>query len=142
MANSEKSLPFDRRRFLQCSAMAAATLGGSLLTRGWWKPSGAGLLQGASQLDDVGPGDGIEQPNVLFIAIDDLNDWVGHLGGHPNACTPNIDRLAAQGVTFTNAFCSAPGCNPSRVSLFTGIRPSTSGVYTNLQKRSNRVVAQ
>ena len=69
--------------------------------------------------------------NVLFIAIDDLNDWVGCLGGHPQSQTPNIDRLASQGVSFTRAYCSAPACNPSRISLLTGLRPSTSGVYHN-----------
>ena len=73
------------------------------------------------------------RPNVLFIAIDDLNDWVGCLGGHPDARTPNIDRLASQGVNFTRAYCSAPACNPSRASLLTGKRPSTSGVYRNDQ---------
>lgn len=68
-------------------------------------------------------------PNVLMIAVDDLNDWVGPLGGHPLAKTPNFDRLAAQGTTFTNAHCQAPLCNPSRTSLLTGLRPSTTGVY-------------
>ena len=67
--------------------------------------------------------------NVLFIAIDDLNDWVGCLGGHPQAKTPNIDRLAARGTLFTNAHCQAPLCNPSRSSLLTGLRPSTTGIY-------------
>ena len=74
-----------------------------------------------------------EQPNVLFIAIDDLNDWVSCLGGHPDARTPNIDRVAARGVNFTNAYCSAPACNPSRASLMTGWLPSESGVYINPQ---------
>ena len=69
--------------------------------------------------------------NVLFIAIDDLNDWIGCLGGHPDAKTPNLDRLASKGMLFTHAYCSAPVCNPSRASLMTGILPSTSGVYTN-----------
>lgn len=72
-------------------------------------------------------------PNVLFIAIDDLNDWVGFLGGHPQARTPNLDRLASRGVAFTNAHAVAPACNPSRTALLTGIRPSTSGVYYNGQ---------
>jgi arylsulfatase A-like enzyme len=72
-----------------------------------------------------------DKPNVLFIAVDDLRDWVGHLGGHPNAKTPNIDRLAKQGVSFTRAYCPAPLCNPSRVSLLTGVAPSRSGVYGN-----------
>ena len=69
------------------------------------------------------------KPNFLFIAIDDLNDWVGCLGGHPQAITPNIDRLAAQGVLFTNAHCQSPVCNPSRASLMTGLYPSTTGIY-------------
>ena len=73
------------------------------------------------------------KPNVLFIAIDDLNDWVGCLGGHPDVKTPNMDRLAKRGVLFTHAYCSAPACNPSRASLLTGILPSTSGVYHNDQ---------
>ena len=74
------------------------------------------------------------RPNILFIAVDDLNDWVGHLGGHPQAETPNIDRLAKRGITFTRAYCSAPLCNPSRVSLLTDIEPSKSGVYGNGEK--------
>ncbi len=67
--------------------------------------------------------------NVLFIVIDDLNDWVGCLGGHPQAKTPNIDRLAAAGTLFTNAHCQAPLCNPSRAAVMTGLRPSTTGIY-------------
>lgn len=72
-------------------------------------------------------------PNVLFIAVDDLNDWIGCLGGHPDTRTPNFDRLARKGVLFTNAHCAAPLCNPSRAALMTGVRPSTSGVYQNNQ---------
>src|SRR5215217_7861685 len=73
------------------------------------------------------------RPNVLFIAVDDLNDWIGCLGGHPDVKTPNMDKLAARGMLFTKAYCAAPVCNPSRASLMTGIRPSTSGVYENKQ---------
>jgi iduronate 2-sulfatase len=69
------------------------------------------------------------QSNVLFIAIDDLNDWIGCLDGHPNSKTPNIDRLAEKGVLFANAQCQAPNCGPSRASVMTGLRPSTSGIY-------------
>ena len=69
------------------------------------------------------------KPNILFIAIDDLNDWVGPLQGHPQVQTPHMDRLAARGTVFTNAHCQAPICNPSRTSLMTGLRPSTTGVY-------------
>ncbi|MES2658502.1 MAG: sulfatase-like hydrolase/transferase [Verrucomicrobiota bacterium] len=71
------------------------------------------------------------KPNVLFIAIDDLRDWVGYLGGHPQARTPNIDRLAARGVAFTRSYCASPSCNPSRASLMSGMRPGTTGVYNN-----------
>lgn len=70
-----------------------------------------------------------DRPNVLFIAIDDLNDWVGCLGGHPQVITPRIDALAAGGVNFTNAHCQAPICNCSRVSMLLGKRPSTTGMY-------------
>lgn len=68
-------------------------------------------------------------PNVLFIAIDDMNDWVGCLDGHPQADTPNLDQLARRGTLFANAHCQAPLCNPSRTSVMTGLRPSTTGVY-------------
>jgi len=74
-----------------------------------------------------------KQPNVLFISIDDLNEWVGCLGGHPMTKTPNIDRLAKSGVLFTNAHCAAPSCNPSRTAIFTGIPPHRSGLYHNGQ---------
>ena len=73
----------------------------------------------------------IAKPNVLLIAVDDMNDWVGCLQGHPDARSPNIDRLASRGVLFSNAHCQAPICNPSRVSIMFGLRPSTSGVYQN-----------
>jgi len=74
------------------------------------------------------------KPNVLFIAIDDLNHWVGYTGRNPQAKTPNIDRLSRIGVSFSNAHCTAPACNPSRASLMSGMRPSTSGCYLNGQK--------
>lgn len=77
--------------------------------------------------------DAAKKPNVLFIAVDDLNHWVGHLGRHPQAKTPNIDRLAARGVAFTRAYCTAPLCNPSRASLMSGLRPGQTGVYFNDQ---------
>jgi len=71
------------------------------------------------------------RPNVLMIIADDLNDWVGCLGGHPDVKTPNIDRLARRGLLFVNAHCAAPVCNPSRVATFTGRRPSSTGIYNN-----------
>src|SRR4249920_411713 len=74
-----------------------------------------------------------KKPNVLFIAVDDLNHWVGHLHRNEQTKTPNIDRLASMGVTFTRSNCAAPVCNPSRTALMSGMRPSTTGVYDNGQ---------
>lgn len=70
-----------------------------------------------------------DKPNVVFIAIDDQNDWIGAMGGHPLAKTPHIDRLALRGTLFLNAHCQAPLCNPSRTSLMLSLRPTTTGVY-------------
>ncbi|MFL2528780.1 MAG: sulfatase [Candidatus Azotimanducaceae bacterium] len=74
------------------------------------------------------------RPNILFIAVDDLNHWVGHLDGHPGTLTPNIDELASEGITFSRAYAAAPLCNPSRVALLTGIMPARSGVYGNYER--------
>lgn len=74
------------------------------------------------------------KPNVLFLAVDDMRDWVGCLGGYPGKVhTPNIDRLAQQGTLFTNAHCPSPLCGPSRAALMTGMRPSRTGLYNNNQ---------
>ena len=82
----------------------------------------AAFLQGATP-----------KQNILFIAIDDMNDWIGCLNGHPGAITPNLDKLARHSVNFTSAHCAAPLCNPARAALMTGRRPSSTGVYTNGQ---------
>ncbi|MGK7394616.1 MAG: sulfatase [Candidatus Cyclobacteriaceae bacterium M3_2C_046] len=87
-----------------------------------------------------------KKPNILFIAIDDLNDYVGCMNGSIKAYTPNIDRLAAQGTLFTNAHCQAPICGPSRASIMTGLYPATSGNYLQVNdpdiKKANATVAQ
>lgn len=75
--------------------------------------------------------DAAERPNVLFIMADDLNDWIGPLGGHPQVKTPNLDRLAKRGVTFANAHCAAPLCNPSRAAIFSGRQPYETGLLSN-----------
>jgi arylsulfatase A-like enzyme len=77
---------------------------------------------------DPGPA---AKPNVLFVAIDDLNHWVGYLGRNLQVRTPNLDRLAYRGVRFTHSYCASPVCNPSRTALLSGLRPSTTGVYHN-----------
>src|SRR5436190_16134533 len=87
----------------------------------------------------VATADEARKPNILFIAVDDLNDWIGCLGGHPQAKTPNIDALAARGVNFAKAYCASPVCNPSRTALMTGLRSSSSGVYGNDIHRKDTV---
>ncbi len=69
------------------------------------------------------------RPNVVFIAVDDMNDWIGCLDTTPRAYTPNIDRLASQGVNFTNAHTAGVYCAPSRAAIFTGKYAFTTGCY-------------
>jgi arylsulfatase A-like enzyme len=68
-------------------------------------------------------------PNVIFLAVDDMNDWSGPLGSK-QAKTPNMDRLAEMGVTFTNAHTAGIYCAPSRSAIFTGRYATTTGVYS------------
>jgi arylsulfatase A-like enzyme len=86
----------------------------------------------ASIVSVVGASPRETRPNVLMIIVDDLNDWTGHLKGHPQTKTPNIDRLAARSVSFTNAHCSAPLCGPSRTSMWSGLYPHNTGVYGHI----------
>ena len=88
-------------------------------------------LAGVSSAPSVIAEEPAKRPNVLMIAVDDLNHWVGYLDRNHQTITPNIDRLAAQGTSFTRSYCAAPSCNPSRASLMTGLRPGQSGVYGN-----------
>ena len=100
----------NRRAFLR--GICAAAVGLSSLPRGFADSS---VKRG--------------KPNVLFIAIDDMNDWVGFLGGHRQARTPNMDRLAKRAVNFRNAHIPAPACSPCRNALLFGIEPFHSGLY-------------
>lgn len=77
-----------------------------------------------------------KRADVVFIVVDDLNDWVGAMGGHPQSLTPNFDRLAKQGMLFTNAHCNAPQCLPSRNSFISGLYPKATGVYMNMGPRT------
>lgn len=69
------------------------------------------------------------RPNVLMICIDDLNDWVGFLHGHPQALTPHMDSLAKRGRIFANAHCAVPVCSASRASVMSGVAATTHGSY-------------
>ena len=73
--------------------------------------------------------------DVVFIIVDDLNDWIGVMGGHPQSKTPNLDALAGRGILFTNAHCNAPQCGPSRTSLLHGLYPKSTGRYFNSTRR-------
>lgn len=87
------------------------------------------LLVLAAPLAMASPGD--ERPNILFIAIDDMNDWAGFLDTHPQVQTPHMDALASRGVSFTNAHVPAPICGPSRTAIMSGLWPTSNGIYTN-----------
>src|SRR5688500_13108148 len=112
-----------------------AALGVAWVLASGWLLIGPSASQAAEQAKPAA------KPNVLFIAVDDLNDWVGCLGGHPQARTPSIDALAARGVNFTRAYCACPVCNPSRTALMLGLRSSTTGVYSNGNDRRDSKVA-
>ena len=79
-------------------------------------------------------------PNVLFIIVDDLNDLPLDPIGKPQVATPNFDRLAARGVTFSNAHCNDPICAPSRSSMLFGLYPQTSGLYWFEDWRQNEIL--
>lgn len=92
---------------------------------------GFGLGAGAFGLAMAKP---VKKPNVLFIAVDDLNDWVGCLGGNEQAITPNLDRFAKKyGVVMNKAYCPSTVCCPSRSAILTGKRSASTGVYGNGQ---------
>ena len=69
----------------------------------------------------------VQNPNVLFIAIDDMRPLLGAYGNE-EIKSPNIDKLASQGTVFLNAACQFPVCGPSRASILTGLRPETTGI--------------
>jgi len=76
------------------------------------------------------------RPDIIFIIVDDLNDWVGCLAGHPDAKSPNIDALAASGMLFSQAYCNSPQCRPSRTSLNYGVYPFKTCTYFNAKAKS------
>jgi arylsulfatase A-like enzyme len=101
-----------------------------------WGAVGFGLLgPGVVSVEGAGSKRGTgSRPNVLFIVADDLRDYPGWMGGHPQSVTPNMDALAKRGMRFANAHCNYALCNPSRTSMLTGMLPSSSGVFGNEQE--------
>lgn len=89
--------------------------------------TGVAVAQEPGQGAAPAPAANLDRPNVLFVSIDDLNDWIEPLGGHPQARTPHLRRLAERSVLFTRAYCPSPGCNPSRTAVMTGRAPYRDG---------------
>ena len=79
-----------------------------------------------------------KQPNVLFLAVDDMNDWIGSLGATPRAITPNLDKLAARVVNFSNAHTPGVYCAPARAAIFSGQYASTTGYRDQLEGETER----
>lgn len=90
---------------------------------GWQVSSGQNLNPDSREIVKV------DQPNIIFFALDDMNTMINPLG-YNQAKTPNLDRLASQGMTFTNAHAPSPFCAPSRTAIWTGLQASTTGCYS------------
>jgi arylsulfatase A-like enzyme len=137
-----------RRTFLVGSAAAAATaamaaVSGSALHHRAQLEESAGRASNYRSPDPTATAlsHGKAQsgsPNVLFIALDDCNDWVGFLANHPGTKTPNLDALAAKSLSFTKAYCVAPMCNPARTGIMFGSQPFTGGVYDHSEASFQR----
>ena len=103
----------------------------SLAAHGMWLGSTFLLLLASWSCSTDEPTTSLDRPNVLFIAVDDLNVALGTYGDYPTAKTPNIDRLASEGIRFDRAYAQDPLCNPSRTSVLSGRRPASTNVYGN-----------
>ena len=103
----------------------------SLAAHGMWLGSTCLLLLASWSCSTDEPTTSLDRPNVLFIAVDDLNVALGTYGDYPTAKTPNIDRLASEGIRFDRAYAQDPLCNPSRTSFLSGRRPASTNVYGN-----------
>lgn len=69
-----------------------------------------------------------ERPNIIFILTDDQGAWDMGCAGNKEIITPNMDRLAAEGILFDEFYCASPVCSPARASIVTGKIPSCHGV--------------
>jgi len=78
--------------------------------------------------------------NVVVITIDDLNDWTGFLGGHPQALTPELDAFAERSTSFTNAHAQAPVCGPSRASMWSSTLPAETGIYGHIHDADSAAI--
>ena len=108
----------NRREFLRAAAMGAA---------------GLALRPGANSV--IGSDGGRPRPNILLIMIDDLGWMDLHCQGNKRLDTPNIDRLAREGMRFTDAYAAAPVCSPTRAAIMTGQAPARLGLTTHIPDR-------
>ncbi|HIK95551.1 MAG TPA: iduronate-sulfatase and sulfatase 1 precursor [Planctomycetes bacterium] len=110
---------------------------------GCWRILVAALIAVPTLSSVLPAGVAAERPDIVFIIVDDLNDWVGCLGGQPDAKSPNIDSLAASGMLFSQAYCNSPQCRPSRTSLMHGVYPFKTGTYFNARgKGETKITTQ
>jgi arylsulfatase A-like enzyme len=77
------------------------------------------------------------RPNVVLIVTDNQGAWSLGCYGNPDIKTPNVDRMAAEGVRFTRTFSSNPVCSPTRATLLSGLMPSQHGVHNYLNAQYN-----
>ena len=77
------------------------------------------------------------RPNVVLIVTDNHGAWALGCYGNPDIKTPNLDRMAAEGVRFTRAFANNPVCSPTRATLLSGLMPSQHGVHNYLNAQYN-----
>src|SRR5260370_39145526 len=95
-----------------------------LSRRQWLAAASAGLLQAGQPAASA-------RPNILFIMVDEMRWDAMRCAGHPVVDTPNLDRLAKQGMRFANSYTVAPVCSPARTAAFTGRYAQVAGVTTN-----------
>ena len=79
-----------------------------------------------------------KKPNILIFMSDDEGPWAMNCAGTPELATPNLDRLAQEGIRFDNFFCASPVCSPARASFLTGRMPSQHGIHDWI-KRGNMI---
>jgi len=108
----------------------------------WTVALAAGLAAGCLAASSYASEESDQPYNVLMIIIDDAAPQLHSVGQGGPVRTPNIERIASRGTWFTQAYCNAPACNPSRTAMLTGVKASRSGVFYNSQKFPETWIAE